>query len=143
MSKTRESSLWGWLRDGTKTYRPLLDMSRVENTVDEGTPDVEGCYDGGQFWCELKSLTRPIKPSTAINLEVDTEQVRWHRRRSLAGGRTWFLIQVGSGLKASRYLIPGYRSMKLEQKRTEAELESLAVIIPGANARNLLKMMGK
>lgn len=135
--------MWGWLRDGTKSLRPLLDMSRVENTVDEGTPDVEGCLEGEQFWCELKALARPVKPSTRIDLEVDTEQVRWHRRRSKAGGRTWFLIQVGSGRSASRYLIPGYRSMKLAEKRSEAELESLAVIIPGANARNILKMMGK
>lgn len=142
MSKTRESSLWAWLRDGSITMRPDLDMSRIENTVDEGTPDVEGYYQG-QFWCELKALARPVKPSTKIDLEVDTEQVRWHRRRFLAGGYSWFFIQVGSGHSAKRYLIPGYRCMELQKKQLESTLEKWSVLDPSKKAPNYLKMMGK
>jgi len=138
-SKTRESSLWAWLRDGTKDLRPELHLTRIENLVGEGTPDVEGWY-ANQFWCELKALTR--KPGL-IDSEVSQEQIRWHRRRWQAGGRSWFLIQLGSSHRAVRFLIPGEAHLLFRIPVTEKLLEKHSVLKPSASPHDYVKMMGK
>lgn len=121
MSKTRENSgLWRWFRSGTRHLRPLLHMQRVENGVATGTPDVEGFY-GKQFWTELKA----VDDCGEIDVEVSTEQVVWHNLRHRAGGRSWFLIQVGSGAKARRFLIPGSKAKELHPDKKPWSIRQL------------------
>lgn len=113
----RESSLWGWLRDGTSDCE-WLHMHRVENSAEEGCPDVEGCgrpdalgvNPGRTFWCELKSLDRPKRPSTPVMRmprHISPGQVNWLERRWSVGGSAWLLVGVGEGRARARYLIQG------------------------------------
>lgn len=138
--KIRESNLWNWLREGGRPLRPDLDLQRIENLVGVGTPDVEGCYQGSQFWIELKA----IDDSGSLDVEVSPEQVMWHRRRHLAGGRSWFLIQVGSGSRAMRFLIPGYRADDLHPGRKPWNLfalQQLAINSGDEKGRKLLEFL--
>ena len=135
--KARETSLWKWLRDGTRDMRPRLHMERIENGVGVGTPDVQG-FLGQQFWIELKSCPR----SSNIKVKVDVDQARWHRNRFRAGGMSWFLIQVGSGHDAQRFLIPGYRADLFLDSVAIETLEALTVLPPDTSPRNVLNHIG-
>ena len=56
-----------------------VDVQRIENTVDRGVPDINCCYDGLEFWIEMKSTaskTPKLRP----------EQQAWHARRHFHGG---------------------------------------------------------
>ena len=79
-SSTLEDNLWAWLRDGAP---PDAVLERVENAVKAGTPDVFGCWRGGQFACELKVWPRELEAEQASFLR------RWHR----AGGWAFVLWQ--------------------------------------------------
>lgn len=126
-AKADESSLWEWL---SKAEEPLafdLHMNRVENSAMKGTPDVEACYLTMGFHIELKALERPAKPSTPIDTEISEQQAWWAVRRRLAGGRSFFLIQIGSGHDAKRYLIPAtYVESLTENSVTESDLNYMS-----------------
>ena len=143
-AKARETSLWTWLRKGGKSLEPGLHMTRIENLVGEGTPDVEGFYNYKQFWCELKAVAQPAKPTTLIDCELRTEQLRWHRRRYLAGcENTWILIQVGSGINCKRFLINNLHIKALRGKVSLKRLEAMSALPFRSNARKLLIRMAK
>lgn len=137
MTKTRETSLWGWLRDNTKQLRPKLHLQRIENICAEGTPDVNGFY-GREFWVELKAVAR----TEMIDTGVDIEQANWARRRDLAGGQSWFLIQVGSGSSARRYLIEGGYGHRLVNPVSEQALNDWSAVDPSESAPKLLETLG-
>lgn len=132
MSKTRENRLWAWLKLGSKSFRDRLHMSRVENAVLAGMADVEGCLDGVQFWIELKTEARPVNPTTRVKPRFQPGQPEWHRKRRRAGGRTFVLLQVGSGGSARRYMLPGELADRMAMGMTEKRLEELSVIPPVA-----------
>lgn len=69
-----------------------LDAVPVENPVMPGTPDVH--YMDG--WIELKWLRAwPARPGTIVRIEHYTPQQKlWIRRRHLAGGNVFLLLQV-------------------------------------------------
>jgi hypothetical protein len=68
-----------------------LDAVAIENPVYPGTPDVN--YVDG--WIELKWLRRwPVKVESVVQLDHYSPQQRlWIRRRSLARGRCFLLLQ--------------------------------------------------
>jgi hypothetical protein len=75
--------------------RPLLaglDPVRIENTCEQGTPDVN--YIHG--WIELKVVKKwPKREMTALQIPHYTEhQKAWARRRHEAGGQVWFLLKI-------------------------------------------------
>jgi hypothetical protein len=106
-----EKSLWQRVKKGGGALKLLghrVAMTRIENMVDEGTPDVEGCLDGVALWIELKSCARPARARTPIHPKVRPSQADWHRERTAAGSRHHYvLIQVGEASQAKLYLIPG------------------------------------
>ena len=112
-----EKALWQRVKKGGIALKLLghrVVLTRIENMVDEGTPDVEGCVfpqtamGGAQIWIELKSCDRPARASTPIRPKVRPSQSDWHRERTAAGSRHHFvLIQVGEASQAKLYLIPG------------------------------------
>ena len=128
-----ERSLWQRVRTGWAVLRKLghkIVLSRIENLVDEGTPDVEGCIAGVHIWLELKSCDRPVRPSTPIRFRTNKKtyisQTLWHRERAAAGCRHNFvLIQVGDASQAKLYLIPGYYYDKLKVPEIDLELMSV------------------
>ena len=136
---TKESSLWNWLSKVRPVYREKLHMTRLENLVGEGTPDVDGCLEGCQFWAELKCNKRPARAKTPIRVKFRPMQVPWLKRRVRADGRAFVLVQVGQGRAARRYLIPGEMAAKVATGLTEAELDGLAVCDPEATATEIVQ----
>ncbi len=134
MTAGRETQLWRWLAEARKVHREKLHMTRVENSVSAGMTDVEGCYDGTQFWMELKCATRPKNANTKIKPRFQPAQVPWIERRVRAGGQAFVLLQVGQGAASSRYLIPGNEVAALARGMTEAELDAASAIPPKSPA---------
>lgn len=139
----RESALWQKLDRAGKKLRldgHLVDLQRLENSVGVGHPDVEGCIDGLQLWCELKSEMRPARASTLIHPKTRTSQSDWHKERCQAGCKiNWILLQVGEAHKARLYLIPGNCYDQIEA--TEAEISFLSVLPPNASPSDVLLRM--
>jgi len=76
--------------------RPLLsglDPVRVENMVNQGTPDVN--YRGG--WIELKYAPKwPALPTTPLRVHhFYKEQRVWLYRRAVTGGKVFVMLKVG------------------------------------------------
>lgn len=140
MSKTRENRLWGWLKKGGASFKQRLHMGRVENAVGEGMADVNGCLQPGpDFWIELKTEARPVRTDTKIRPKFQPGQAPWHRRRRVAGGRAFVLLQVGSGNGARRYLLPGELVPSMARGMTEKRLEELSLITPVASAEEVIQ----
>jgi hypothetical protein len=51
-----------------------------------GIPDSNGCYNGVEFWCELKS-------TSGYAVVIRPEQIGWAERRIRAGGRVFLLTR--------------------------------------------------
>lgn len=137
-----EKSLWRRLH---KTAVPNLveqghrvDLRRLENVCEKGTPDVEGCIDAKQVWIELKSCNRPKRAKTPCHPKIRQEQIDWLKTRAAAGCRTcWLLIQVGEAHNARLYLIPGPHAAQA-QDVPEHELDLLGVANPELSPAALL-----
>lgn len=76
----------------THALKPL-DAMAVENSVQPGTPDVE--FIGG--WIELKSVDRPVREGTVVQVPHFTPLQRlWLKRRCDRGGKAWLLLRIGT-----------------------------------------------
>lgn len=133
----KESSLWKWLDKPL----PKLHLTRVEDLVNVGRSDVEGCLDGSAFIIELKVADRPARSRTPIRTqsEITTEQCDWLEARRAAGGLAWLLIQVGQGHEAKRYLLDGRVARKARAGLTEDRLEDLSVCWSKADSEGILR----
>jgi penicillin-binding protein-related factor A (putative recombinase) len=98
-----EANLWKWLSKVKKHYKEDLHLTRLENLVGNGTPDVEGCLCGRQFWIELKCI--PKRTNSLLRIRFQPSQIPWMQRRQRAGGHVFVLLQVGSAGQAHRYLL--------------------------------------
>jgi hypothetical protein len=125
-----EKSLWQRVKKGGVALKLLghrVMLTRIENMVDEGTPDVEGAINGQQIWAELKSCARPAKAKTPIRPKSRPSQSDWHRERTAAGSRHHYvLMQVGEASQAKLYLIPGREYDNIVAP--EIDLEILSVL---------------
>ena len=124
--RTREKHLWEWLELGGKELQRqghFIELERVENCVMTGMPDVHCIIlERGEFWIELKAVPR----GRAINCELDADQALWHHRHTRCGGRSFVLVQVGTGTALRRYLVPGGRVSALARPIGEMALLGLA-----------------
>lgn len=59
----------------------VADAQRIENTAGSGTPDINVCYQGLEFWIETKLVTNGGR------VHIRPYQYSWIRRRTDAGGR--------------------------------------------------------
>ena len=94
----KESQFWALVKG-----KLLGDVERVENALTRGTPDVNGCYEGHEYWLELKVLDAKNK------CELRPEQYLWHRKRQEHGGRVFVLARNEEVIK----LYQVQRSMEL------------------------------
>lgn len=141
-SKTRESSLWSWLKGAERAIGPDLRMERVENAVSSGTPDVDGVLMGRHFKAELKTVARPARESTGLHIKFQPAQPDWIRSWSSAGGRVFVLVQVGSGAMARRYLVPGRNIDVLEDPElTECTLANISLTGYRRRPEELIRIM--
>ena len=78
--RKQESKLFQEIRKAL----PSVHFQRIETDVGLGVPDVNGCFNGVDFWLELK-----VSSGTALGLSK--YQKAWIIRRGLAGGRVFIL----------------------------------------------------
>ena len=79
----KESQFWALVKGKLHGH-----VERVENVLTRGTPDVNMCHEGSEFWLELKVL------DDKGHCELRPEQVLWHRKRQESGGRVFVLLRL-------------------------------------------------
>lgn len=126
---SKESSLWSWLAQARTRVAGRCHLTRIENCISAGTPDVEGqvlLADRlkGQFWLELKSNIRPARRTTPIRFSFRNReaQIQWMKTRWDIGGNAFFLLQVGSNHDRTLYLAPGNAGRYLAEGMIESDL---------------------
>jgi len=77
-----ESNFYKQLRINT----PEILWTRIENRHGGGIPDLNGLYDGRDFWVELKI-------TTTNKVRLSPTQISWHYNRGLYGGRSFILVK--------------------------------------------------
>lgn len=85
---------------------------RVENPAHPGTPDLNACINGIEFWVEFKQVESFPKLSDTPVFRgcLKPHQALWHLKRSQAGGRSFIVAGV---LKEDiTYIIPGKHAME-------------------------------
>jgi hypothetical protein len=142
--RSRESALWGWLKDHLKELKAKglrHDVQRIENAVAKGTPDVEGCIDGRTFWCELK-VAYPMA-NDHVRVKIEQAQVNRAVRRRRAGGRSWVLVRVtGKSWRENRhYLVDGLDADELRLPIPLARLAELSAVAPQSAAVEILQTL--
>jgi len=93
---------------------------RVENPANPGTPDVNACIEGVEFWSEQKQVPKLPKQSTTPVFTgcLRPEQVLWHVLRHRAGGRTFicgYVQETGDIFVIPGELAPKFNSMTLAE----------------------------
>lgn len=103
-----ESTLWNHVRPrllaAAKDCDLPIYLTRVENTVNNGHPDVEFIIGGKAGTIELKVAKEwPKRPDTPLRLRHYTqEQKEDARARHIAGGRPFLLLEVSDTFMLSR-----------------------------------------
>lgn len=104
----------GGLRQIFQKHLPKIHWQSIETLIGRGTPDMNGCLSGQEFWIENK-----LTSGWAVNFEIG--QVAWHERRLRAGGRTFVAVrrQANSGPRKGAacdelWLFYGYDIRQLE-----------------------------
>lgn len=90
----REAQFWrSVVRPHLLPYGALV---RIENVLEEGTPDVNYTLNGVGGWIELKDLAGwPARADTVVRVPHYTpEQRRWHEKWCAARGRCFLLARV-------------------------------------------------
>lgn len=134
-----ESSLWGWLYRVWKDVKGLH-FTRIENSASSGTPDVEGCTGGLQFWIELKIAKRPKHRHDIIKLDhFRVKQVVWLHNRWLVDGRAWVLVRVEGNGPRVHYLLSGGMARALYEGMTEDAMDEVSWIDAHASPMDVLR----
>jgi len=97
---------------------------RIENAVEQGTPDLWVRCCGVGAWIELKYSARwPARRGTPLRCDhLTDEQRRWAVAEGRAGGCYGLLWQVGS-----EYLLFGWRSIGRLGQASQEEMRELAL----------------
>jgi hypothetical protein len=73
-------------------------LERVENLVNNGWPDANGCFHGVEFWIEVKEPKEPKMLNTRLfgsNHKLSQEQMNWIKRQINTGGLAYVYIDTG------------------------------------------------
>lgn len=135
MSRTAETGLWKWLRDGRPSGCLL---HRIENSVDSGTPDVIGTIYSQIFWMELKVAESAGGKRLKLP-HLTADQASFLRRWQAAGTPSSVLVQFGQGRAARRFLVPArWAHCMLDEPFTFEWIESVSLIEPDANPEEVM-----
>jgi hypothetical protein len=106
-----EQKLFQDLKKQLEKAKKQIHFVRVENLIEQGTPDLNCCYEGVEFWLELKADDGRIP-------RLSKYQIAWHYRRHKAGGKSWILQRTqkderlklfeGSGTKGRGHVVSRY-----------------------------------
>ena len=120
-----EVSAYRWLRNEVAVARLGDRLDRLENLVGAGMPDVNGCFNGSEFWIEVKAPTEPKRASTPLfgsNHKLSQEQKNWIKRQQMANGRVHIFIATDQ----RKILIDGKHAEKINEM-TLAEIIGLSM----------------
>ena len=113
----------GGLRPLLRKHIPRIHWTTVESgNLAPGTPDVNGCADGVEFWIECKwtaGWTVTLRP----------EQIGWLARRARAGGRVFVLVRRRPlrGPEDQLWLLPGAEGARLRAEGLRGSVPALRV----------------
>ncbi len=89
----KEARLWNSLKTNLKNQ---LHLQRIETGITaSGVPDVNCCYEGIEFWIELKSIK-------GNQLTLSPMQIAWMATRAKFGGTCYVLVQKQKEIKLFR-----------------------------------------
>lgn len=94
-----ETSAHKWLKKSV--FHSSDRFSRIENIVGDGTPDVNCCIQGNEFWLETKSPREPKKPGTPLfgsNHKFSQEQKNWFLAQRNAKGKGGLFIYTDKNI---------------------------------------------
>lgn len=93
-----EAAAWVDMAGTFRTFDPECHLTRIENAVASGTPDVNCCLAGIEFWAELKGMRQWKNVSDdhlfTLDHELRESQRRWLKARWAAGGSCWVILGV-------------------------------------------------
>lgn len=118
-----EASAYRTLRDAIKQPGDRLD--RIENLVGSGFPDTNGCFNGIEFWMEIKAPTEPKRATTKLfgsNHKLSQDQMNWFLRQRRANGLGFVYIETDH----ARMLIDGSHADRVNDLTTK-QLMTIAV----------------
>ena len=76
----------GGLRQLIRKHIPQADWQAIESgTTGGGIPDLNGCFDGVEFWIECKA-------TAGWRVKIRPAQVAWTERRMRHGGRVFLAV---------------------------------------------------
>lgn len=135
--RLKEQRLWDRFKANVGR---AVSMERVENLLAAGFPDVLCIAPGGVVSVvELKAVAAaPVRPATPVLGEksgLSKEQRNWHMNWTRNGGRSFFLVGVGSAINL---LVPGKFYDELNAASLE-ELHSISVARSWAETTGVLK----
>lgn len=113
----------GGLRPMLRQRLPRIHWTTVESgAIAPGTPDVNGCRLGIEFWIECKWTA-----GWAVTLRP--EQVGWLTRRARAGGRVYVLVRrkPPRGGEDQLWLLPGAEAALLKAEGLRGSVEPLGL----------------
>lgn len=118
-----EAALWTYTK-GKLTGSGDIFLSRHEDSVTLGVPDVSFAMDNVNGWLELKHLPEwPKRDTTVVKMKRYTEEQRKYILESGEhGGRSYLLLQVGKV-----YLLFGHWGAQLVGKVPRTRLEAIAI----------------
>lgn len=73
-------------------------LDRIENMAGTGMPDVNGCFEGSEFWIEIKNprkepVRKLLTPLFGSNHRLSQDQKNWFKRQDKAGGKGFVYIR--------------------------------------------------
>jgi len=101
---------------------------RVENPAGPGTPDLNCCLNGKEFWIEFKQVkTLPKRAATPVFTNcLEPHQALWAMLRTRAGGRVYVVGYVEESDEF--FIIPGKLASEFNSM-TLSQLKELTVTI--------------
>lgn len=135
-----ESHFWGQIRAAV-AGKPEFHLTRVENAVSSGFPDVAGVSYGRSVWMELKSERLPARRDTPLRFATRPSQALWHRLHRRAGGRSVVAVKaVASSREGTWYLVDSSNYDKLDAIPIDG-LESIAMHYGNCSLAQLEQMV--
>jgi penicillin-binding protein-related factor A (putative recombinase) len=119
-----ESSLSRYV---TKGLRKLgADVTRHEDIVTKGVPDVSYGMQGVNGWIELKEIKWKKRRTTGNDIGLSPEQRLWLRQRGKQGGRCFVLVRA---TESREYFLFSWRSVPKfgDMKITREEMHQHAL----------------
>ena len=87
-----ESNLWRLVRD----HLPKIHWQRIETgSTAQGVPDLNGCFEGQEFWVELKAVR-------GNQLGLRPMQISWLAQRAMHGGKCFVLGRKNQTIRLFR-----------------------------------------